>query len=262
MSSTATNKQPLLVDRPLYGHALVTNQVVGNTSTVNVQGGQAPQLLVDMDAALAIDTNNGGLVESIFITRNENFSPPEYTVNATTSGDRISLSSGMVVFVEDPAVITVSGAASGAGYYTYTGAANPFATGNTLIHYSGGLANGFVYDGADPQLVDQVQFAFYHTRGTTTPIPGNNNYHTIFVATIPVGSYQIDCTRFMPHLQTPVPQQGQTAGMSVAEPLQNRGINLQRGDRLYVGRVANGVSVSGTTDVNEAFYITAQGGFY
>lgn len=63
MSSTATNKQPLLVDRPLYGHALVTNQTVGSTNTVNVQGGQAPQLLVDMDAALAIDTNNGGLVE-------------------------------------------------------------------------------------------------------------------------------------------------------------------------------------------------------
>ena len=262
MSSTATNKQPLLVDRPLYGHALVTNQTVGSTSTVNVQGGQAPQLLVDMDAALAIDTNNGGLVESIFITRNENYCPPSYTVNTSTSGDRISLESGMVVYVEDPSVITVSGPSNGAGYYTYTGATNPFASGNTEIHYSGGLENGFTYAGQDPYLVDQVQFAFYHTRGTTTPIPGNNDYHTIFVATVAVGSYQTDCSRFMPHLQTPVPQQGQTVGMSTAEPLQNRGINLQRGDRLYVGRVANGVSTSGTTDVNKAFYVTAQGGFY
>ncbi len=262
MSSTATNKQPLLVDRPLYGHALVTNQVVGNESTVNVQGGQAPQLLVDMDAALAIDTNNGGLVESIFITRNENYCPPSYTVNAATSGTRISLTSGMVVYVEDPDVITATGPSNGAGYYTYTGAASVFASGNTQIQYSGGLEDGFTYAGEDPYLVDQVQFAFYHTRGTTTPIPGNNNYHTIFVATVGVGAFQTDCTRFMPHLQTPVPQQGQTAGMDIAEPLQNRGIYLQRGDRLYVGRVANGVSTSGTTDVNDAFYVTAQGGFY
>ena len=262
MSSTATNKQPLLVDRPLYGHALVTNQTVGSDSTVNVQGGQAPQLLVDMDAALAIDTNNGGLVESIWIRRNENFCPPSYTVNEATSGERISLMSGMVVYVEDPDVITATGPSNGAGYYTYTGAATAFASGNTQIQYSGGLQNGFTYAGADPYLTDQVQFAFYHTRGTTTPIPGNNNYHTIFVATVPVGSGQIDCSEFMPHLQTPVPQAGNTSGMAGGVPLQNRGINLQRGDRLYVGRVANGVSTSGTTDINDAFYVTAQGGFY
>ena len=261
MSSTATNKQPLLVDRPLYGHALITNQTVGNESTVNVQGGQAPQLLVDMDAALAIDTNNGGLVESIFITRNENYCPPSYTVNAATSGTRISLTSGMVVYLwEDPDVITATGPSNGAGYYTYTGAASVFASGNTQIQYSGGLQDGFTYAGEDPYLLDQVQFAFYHTRGTTTPIPGNNNYHTIFVATVGVGASQTDCTRFMPHLQTPVPQQGQTAGMDIADLSRTEASTSK--EATDSSGVANGVSTSGTTDVNDAFYVTAQGGFY
>ena len=63
MSSTSTNKQPLLVDRPLYDTVRVTTQTVGSsaTNTLFVQGGQAPSILVDMDANLSEDNNNGGV---------------------------------------------------------------------------------------------------------------------------------------------------------------------------------------------------------
>ena len=46
MSSTSTNKQPLLVDRPLSDTVRVTTQTVGqeSTNTLFVQGGQAPAL--------------------------------------------------------------------------------------------------------------------------------------------------------------------------------------------------------------------------
>ena len=73
MSSTSTNKQPLLVDRPLFDSVRVTTQTVGSasTNTVFVQGGQAPSILVDMDAALSEDNNNGGVVDAITITRND-----------------------------------------------------------------------------------------------------------------------------------------------------------------------------------------------
>ena len=59
MSSTATNKQPLLVDRPLFDSVRVTTQTVGSASsnTLFVQGGQGPSILVDMDASLSEDTN-------------------------------------------------------------------------------------------------------------------------------------------------------------------------------------------------------------
>ena len=52
MSSTSTNKQPLLVDRPLFDSVRITTQTVGqeSTNTLFVQGGQAPSILVDMDA--------------------------------------------------------------------------------------------------------------------------------------------------------------------------------------------------------------------
>ena len=60
MASTSTNKQPLLVDRPLFDSVRVTTQTVGSqaTNTLFVQGGQAPSILVDMDAALSEDNNN------------------------------------------------------------------------------------------------------------------------------------------------------------------------------------------------------------
>ena len=75
VSSTSTNKQPLLVDRPLFDSVRVTTQTVGQESsnTLFVQGGQAPSILVDMDAALSEDNNNGGVIDSIQITRNDKY---------------------------------------------------------------------------------------------------------------------------------------------------------------------------------------------
>ena len=116
MSSTNTNKQPVFVDRPLISRARVTNQVVGNSTTLSVQGGQAPALLVDMDATLSSDNNSGGIIDSIRIVRDDiPFSTTvDYTVNASTSGTPIGLSSGQVVYVEDTSVLTGSGAEFGA----------------------------------------------------------------------------------------------------------------------------------------------------
>ena len=63
MTSTNTNKQPLFIDRPLFDHALLTTQIAGSEAgrSFNVQGGQAPALLVDMDATLSDDNNSGGV---------------------------------------------------------------------------------------------------------------------------------------------------------------------------------------------------------
>ena len=73
MSSTSTNKQPLFIDRPLFDAVRVTTQTVGSASsnTLFVQGGQAPSILIDMDAALSEDTNNGGVIDCISIARND-----------------------------------------------------------------------------------------------------------------------------------------------------------------------------------------------
>jgi len=61
------------------------------------------------------------------------------------------------------------------------------------------------------------------------------------VKTVPTNSGFVDCSDVMPELATPVPQQGNTTGLGPKTPLKNRGIYLQRGDRLYVGVLQRGV---------------------
>lgn len=259
MSSTSTNKQPLLVDRPLFDSVRVTTQTVGSQAgnTVFVQGGQAPSILVDMDAALEEDNNNGGVVEAITIIRNDYYRSPDYTISSGTSGNVISLTSGQLVFVSDTGVLT-NGAASGYGYYTYTGSTT--LTGvNTALEYSGGTASGFAYNGVAYGNQPEVTFVFYHTRGTTTPIPASGDYQLLFTKKVPANTQRVDCTDSMPELAVPVVGAGNTTGLGEGAPLRNRGIYLERGDRIYVGVFPDGPNASGYIP---GAHIVAQGGFF
>ena len=78
MTATNTNKQPVFVDRPLISRAKITSQVVGTSTDLNVQGGQNPALLVDMDANLSSDNNSGGIIDSIRIVR-DNYSSASHS---------------------------------------------------------------------------------------------------------------------------------------------------------------------------------------
>lgn len=259
MSSTATNKQPLLIDRPLFDSVRVTTQTVGSSTanTLFVQGGQAPSILVDMDAALQEDNNNGGVVDSITITRNDFYRNADYTVNTTTSGTVISLVSGQVVFIAETGVVGTA-PASGYGYYTYTGATT--LTGvNTALVYSGGTASGFDYNGVTYGYQPEVTFVFYQTRGTTVPVPASGDYRILFAKTVPASSGTVDCSDVMPQLAAPVVAAGNTNGLGTTAPLRNKGIYLERGDRIYVGVFPDGPNISGYTP---GAHVYAQGGFF
>ncbi len=259
MSSTSTNKQPLLVDRPLFDSVRVTTQTVGSatSNTLFVQGGQAPSILVDMDAELGDDNNNGGVVDSITIARNDFYRAPDYTVNASTSGTVISLVSGQIVFVAATGVLGTP-AMSGYGYYTYTGSTT--LTGvNTSLVYSGGTSSGFTYNGVAYGTQPAVTFVFYQTRGTTTPIPGSGDYRILFAKTVPANSGVVDCSDVMPQLATPVVQAGNTNGLGSTAPLRNKGVYLERGDRIYVGVFPDGANISGYIP---GAHVIAQGGFF
>lgn len=261
MSSTSTNKQPLLVDRPLYDTVRVTTQTVGSSSanTLFVQGGQAPSILVDMDANLSEDNNSGGVVDSITITRNDFYRAADYTVNVSTSGTPISLVSGQIVFVSSTGVLTGSGAPySGYGYYTYTGTST--LTGvNTALNYSGASTSGFEYKGVAYGYQPAVTFVFYQTRNTTVPIPGSGDYRVLFAKTVPANSGTVDCSDVMPQLAAPVMHAGNTNGLGATAPLRNKGIYLERGDRIYVGVFPDAANPSGYTP---GAHIIAQGGFF
>jgi hypothetical protein len=103
MSSTSTNKQPLLIDRPLFDSVRVTTQIAGAANTLFVQGGQAPAILVDMDANLSEDNNSGGVIDSITIVRNDDYRDVDHTVSSGTSGTPISFVSGQIAQIVVPA---------------------------------------------------------------------------------------------------------------------------------------------------------------
>jgi hypothetical protein len=261
LSSTSTNKQPLFIDRPLFDTVRVTTQTVGSagSNTLEVQGGQVPSILVDVDAALSDDTNNGVVVDAITIARSDFYRPADYTLSAGTSGTVVSIASGQIINVTTTGSFTGAGVVeSGIGYYTYTGSTT--LTGvNTTLRYSGGTSSGFTYKGVSYGQQPAVTFVFYQTRGTTVPIPASFDYHILFAKTVPDGSGVIDCSDVMPQLAAPVMSAGNTNGLGNTAPLRNKGIYLERGDRLYVGVFPDGPNVDGYTP---GAYVYAQGGFF
>jgi hypothetical protein len=249
----------LLIDRPLFDSVRVTTQTVGSQAgnTIFVQGGQAPSILIDMDAALEEDNNSGGVIDSITIVRNDYYRDADYVVSSGTSGNVVSFTSGQVVLIFDTGVVSTP-AASGFGYYTYTGATT--LTGvNTDLVYSGGTTSGFLYNGVNYGYQPEVTFVFYHTRGTTTPVPASGDYKVLFAKQIPANTQRVDCTDLLPELAAPVVSAGNTTGLGEGTPLRNRGIHLERGDRIYVGVFPDGPNVSGYLP---GAHIYAQGGFF
>jgi hypothetical protein len=85
------------------------------------------------------------------------------------------------------------------------------------------------------------------------------DYHILFAKTVPDGSGVIDCSDVMPQLAAPVMSAGNTNGLGSTAPLRNKGIYLERGDRLYVGVFPDGPNVDGYTP---GAYVYAQGGFF
>lgn len=222
-----------------------------------MQGGQAPALLVDMDATLSEDNNSGGVIDSLTIARNDFYRAADYTVNAATSGTVISLASGQIVFISETGVLGTA-AESGYGYYTYTGAST--LTGvNTALIFSGGTTTGFSYQGSNYGYQPAVTFAFYQTRNTTTPIPASGDYRLLFAKTVPANSGIVDCSDLMPQLAAPVAQAGNTTGLGNTAPLRNKGIYLERGDRIYVGVFPDGPNSSGYIP---GAHVIAEGGFF
>jgi hypothetical protein len=259
MSSSSSNKQPVFVDRPLYDSVRVTTQIAGNATanTLFVQGGQVPAILVDMDATLSEDNNSGGIVDSISIVRNDYYRDADYVVSTATSGTVVSFVSGQVVLIFSTGVLTTP-AASGFGYYTYTGATT--LTGvNTNLLYSGGTSSGFVFNGVNYGYQPEVTFVFYHTRGTTQPVPASGDYKVIFTKQVPANTQAVDCSDVMPVIATPAMSAGNTTGLGETAPLRNKGVYLERGDRLYVGVFPDGPNISGYTP---GAHIIAQGGFF
>jgi hypothetical protein len=81
----------------------------------------------------------------------------------------------------------------------------------------------------------------------------------LFTKQVPANTQQVDCSDVMPVLAAPVVGAGNTNGLGETAPLRNKGIYMERGDRVYVGVFAEGPTASGYAP---GAHIYAQGGFY
>ena len=72
----------------------------------------------------------------------------------------------------------------------------------------------------------------------------------------------VDCSDVMPHVSTPGVHSAyasSTGDANAGQPIRNRGIYLERGDRVYVGVYAEGPNTAGYAS---GVHVTAQGGFF
>ena len=187
----------------------------------------------------------------------------DYVIDDSTDLTQvISLTSGQTVYITDNALVSPP-PENDAGYYTYTGETAIVGRIGS-ISYSGIATpntSGFAYSSLSSSNLPSVTFVCYHTRQTTVPIPANGDYGVIFAKTIPVGETFVDCTDVMPEMMVPIPENGNTVGVGEASPLKNRAIHLQRGDRLYIGVLQNGVYNTPSGYVPGA-HVIAQGGYF
>ena len=73
----------------------------------------------------------------------------------------------------------------------------------------------------------------------------------------------MDCSDVMPHLSTLEVHSAfasSTGDANAGQPIRNRGIYLERGDRLYVGVYAEGPNT--IAGYASGVHVTAQGGFF
>jgi hypothetical protein len=118
----------------------------------------------------------------------------------------------------------------------------------------------FRYGGSIYAYQPAVNFVFYQTRGTTTPIPASGDYKVLFTKKVPANTQQVDCSDVMPALCRSRDGRWQhQLALGETAPLRNKGIFLERGDRVYVGVFADGPNASGYLP---GAHVYAQGGFY
>ena len=96
-------------------------------------------------------------------------------------------------------------------------------------------------------------------RGTTVPIPGSGDYRVLFAKTVPANTAIVDCSDVMPQLAVPSVSAGNTNGLGQTAPLRNKGVYLERGDRIYVGVFPDAPNGSGYIP---GAHVIAQGGFF
>lgn len=263
MASSASNKQPCLVDRPATTSSLVTvaSGQEFSTSLIPTAVGNATKVF-DVDSSLTDTSISGAYIDEIWIRyskRNIDLidarSPASGTYSANGTTVTVTISGGHNLQVGQQVALDYTSYSSGSlprdEIITVTGLTLTTFTGTTATSVSGpitGNVNAYL----------PVDFCFYLV--STGTITNTNQFFPLFVASVPSTydnqNYSLTLNEDLPLINHPVVQAGanfDSANSTIAP--KSRGLMLQRGQALYA-------AVNGATALTSGFYINVQGGFY
>lgn len=262
MSSSSSNKQPLLVDRPATTSTLVTvaSGQAFSTSLVPSAVGNATKVF-DVDSALTDTSISGAYIDEIWL---------QYSKRNIEFIDALAVASGTYSADSTNVVVTISGGHNvqvgqkvWLDFTSYSSGSTPIDQAVTVTAVTPTTFTGTIPSISGPITGNvscrlPVDFCFYLV--STSTITNTNQFFPLFVASVPAvyenQTYSLTLNNVLPLINHPVVQAGAnfTSANSTTSP-KTRGLILQRGQALYV-------AASGATALTNGFYVGVQAGYY
>lgn len=262
MSSSSSNKQPLLVDRPATTSTLVSvaSGQAFSTSLVPTAVGNATKVF-DVDSALTDTAISGAYIDEIWF---------QYSKRNIEFIDALAVTSGTYSADSTNVVVTISGGHNvqvgqkvWLDFTSYSSGTTPIDQAVTVTAVTPTTFTGTIPSISGPITGNvscrlPVDFCFYLVN--TGTITNTNQFFPLFVASIPAvyenQTYSLTINNVLPLINHPVVQAGAnfTSNNSTTSP-KTRGLILQRGQALYV-------AASGATALTNGFYVGVQAGYY
>jgi len=262
VASTATNKLPAMIDRPLLNSTLVTvaSGQLFSTSLVPTAVGNATNIL-DIDTSLTDTSVSGAYIDEIWIRYSKErniFLDAQSPVAATYSADStdvvVTIAAGHNIKVGEEVYLD---------FTSYSSGTNPIDLSTTVTDITSTTFTATIPSVSGPitgnvNVYAPINIGFYVVAASS--ITNTNQFFPLFTVSIPTTStgqnYSLTLDQTLPLINHPVPHAGANFGSAnnLIAP-KNRGLVLQRGQALYA-------AVSGTTSLTNGFYINVQGGYY
>lgn len=262
MASTATNKLPAMIDRPLLDSTLLTvaSGQLFSTSLIPTAVGNATNVL-DIDTGFVDTSISGAYIDEIWLryTKERNIfldaqSATVGTYSANGTDVVVTITAGHNIKVGQEVYLDFTSYSSGSTpidqVVTVTAVTSTTFTG-TIPSISGPITG-------DVNVYPPIDICFYLVGANT--VTNTNQFFPVFTASIPAiaanQTFSLTEKQILPLINHPVPHAGgnfSSATSSVSPKI--RGLVVQRGQALYA-------AVSGTTSLTNGFYVNVQGGYY
>jgi len=256
LSSSSSNKQPMMLDRPATSSALVTvaSGQLFSTSLIPTAVGNVTKVF-DVDSALTDNSISGAYIDEIWI---------RYSKRNNIYIDAQTAFTGTYNQVGTAQVVTLANHNLQVGQKAYLDYTSGTAvdeiltvTAVTPTTFTGTSATSATTSG-NVNVYLPIDICFYLVSTSTVTL--TNQFFPLFVASIPTTydnqSYSLTEQNILPLINRPVVQAGAnfTSANSTTAP-KLRGLTLQRGQSLYA-------AFSGATSLTNGFYVNVEAGYY